>query len=109
MIVVVLPAAMDLDRWPPVASRELLSATTSNTSRAQKRKMMKRSLSKVTLKVPRMETRKARTRRKRTRKMKERAVTPAPMTAIQKATLRIVLFRKSLPQKKRSSSLIVVD
>ena len=55
LIVVVLLEAMDLGQWPLVASRELLSATTSNTSRALRRKMMRRNLRKVmVMKVPRM-------------------------------------------------------
>ena len=111
MIVVVLPVAMDLGQWPPVASRELLSVTISSTSRALKKKMMRRSPRKETVtKVPRMAKLKARTKRKRTRKKKLRAVMPDPMKATRKVTQRIALFqKKSLPLKKKSNSLIVVD
>ena len=103
MIVVALPAAMDLAQWPLVASRELPSATTSNTSRALRRKMMRKSLRKVmAMRVPRVETLKARTRKKRTRRVKERAVMPAQMKATRKVTLMIALLqKKSHPLKKR--------
>ena len=77
---------------------------------------MRRSLRKVTVVkvlMPRVEALRARSKTRRRRKVKGRAVMLAPMRASLEATQkRIASFQKlktSLPLKRRSSSLIVVD